>query len=130
MPAYDGQHFNPPAPTASVSLRNPQTGASVPDVVLLIDSGADVTLLPRPAVEQLGVTPDSTARYELVGFDGQRSMAEAIDLDMTFLDTVIRGRFLLTHETIGILGRDVLNFFVVVMDGPAREWSSPKQPQN
>ena len=130
MPTYDGQHFDPPAPSASVTLRNPQTGAFLPDVSLLIDTGADVTLLPRSAVEQLGLTPDATAQYELVGFDGQRSMAEAIDLDMTFLDTVIRGRYLLTKETIGILGRDVLNFFVVVMDGPAREWSAPEQPQN
>jgi predicted aspartyl protease len=39
-------------------------------VTLLIDTGADVTLLPRAAVEQLGLTSDSTAQYELVGFDG------------------------------------------------------------
>ena len=130
MPAYDGQHFDPPAPSASVTLRNPQTGASLPDVTLLIDTGADVSLLPSASVEQLGLKTDSATQYELLGFDGQRSMAEAIDLDMTFLDTAIRGRYLLTGDVIGILGRDVLNFFVVVMDGPAREWSLSKRPSN
>ncbi len=97
MPAYDGQHFTPPAPTASVKIRNPQTDASNADVMLLIDSGADVTLLPRSAVEQIGIEPDAGERYELIGFDGQRSMADAVDLDLTFLDVVIRGRYLLAE---------------------------------
>jgi hypothetical protein len=38
-----------------VTLRNPHSGATVSDVLLLLDTGADVTLLPRTAVEQLGV---------------------------------------------------------------------------
>ena len=46
MPEYDADRFHPPAPVASVSLRNVQSGAGVSDVRLLLDSGADVTLLP------------------------------------------------------------------------------------
>ena len=55
MPAYDATQFNPPAPVARVTLRNPSTGVTVADVVLLVDSGANVTLLPRQAVERLGI---------------------------------------------------------------------------
>ena len=55
MPSYDATHFDPPAPVARVTLRNPHSGATVADVLLLLDTGADITLLPRTAVEQLGV---------------------------------------------------------------------------
>jgi hypothetical protein len=47
MPSYDAMHFDPPAPVAQVILRNPHSGATVSDVPLLVDTGADITLLPR-----------------------------------------------------------------------------------
>ncbi len=72
MPSYDAFH-DPPAPVARVTLRD--GGKVVPDVPLLIDSGADVTLLPRTAVESLGIRPVGGPAYELVGFDGTRSSA-------------------------------------------------------
>jgi hypothetical protein len=46
MPAYDATLFAPPAPLARVTLRNPVSGAVLPDVPMLLDSGADVTLVP------------------------------------------------------------------------------------
>ena len=55
MPNYDTSSFDPPAPVARVTLRHPHNGATVSDVPLLLDTGADVTLLPRTAVERLGV---------------------------------------------------------------------------
>ena len=129
MTTYDGQSFQSPAPVASVKLRDPQSGKSVADVQLLIDTGADVTLSPRASIEKLGLQPNTAAQYELAGFDGQRSLAAAVDLDRTFADTVIRGRYLLTDDLVGILGRDVLNFFVTFLDGPAGEWSSTRPEQ-
>lgn len=129
MTTYDGQRFQPPAPVASVTLRDPKTDKSIADVRLLIDTGADVTLLPRVAIEKLGLQPDTAAQYELAGFDGQRSLAAAVDLDMTFAETVIRGRYLVSDDSVGILGRDVLNFFVTCLDGPAGEWSSTRTGQ-
>ncbi len=55
MPAYDDRHFHPPAPVARVSLRHPESGESVENVPMQIDSGADVTLLPASAVASLGI---------------------------------------------------------------------------
>lgn len=37
--------FTPPAPLALITLRNIATGASASDVPMLLDSGADVSLL-------------------------------------------------------------------------------------
>ena len=44
MPSYDALHYDPPAPIAQVMLRAAD-GATVPDVSLLLDTGADATLL-------------------------------------------------------------------------------------
>ena len=66
MPSYDASHFDPPAPVAYVTLRHSDNGARVSDVLLLFDTGADVTLLPRSVVEQIGVPLLAGWRYELV----------------------------------------------------------------
>jgi hypothetical protein len=58
MPRYDASRYDPPAPLAIVGLRRSGSDSLVRDVPLLIDTGADVTLLPRSAVARLGVTPD------------------------------------------------------------------------
>lgn len=122
MPQYDSKQFDPPAPVAEVTLRNPRTREFLSDVKLLIDTGADVTLLPLAAVNRLGLKPEAANRYELVGFDGQRSFADSAVLDMMFLSNTFRGRYLLTNDETGILGRDVLLNLIIVLDGPASEW--------
>lgn len=43
MPSYDAAYFDPPAPVARVTLRNPQSGATASAVLLLVDTGADIT---------------------------------------------------------------------------------------
>ena len=60
--------------------------ATAPGVVLLIDSGADVTLLPRMAVERIGVQQIEGLHYEMLAFDGTKSAAPVADLDMLFLN--------------------------------------------
>ena len=123
MPRYDASGYDPPAPVAIVSLRRFTGDGSVGDVPLQIDTGADVTLLPRSAVTRLGVTPVPGTRYELIGFDGSRSAADAVELDMLFLNKSFRGRYLLTDNDHGILGRDVLASIRIALDGPAQAWS-------
>jgi hypothetical protein len=122
MPSYDAVRYSPPAPIAQVTLRAP-SGATVPDVLLLLDTGADITLLPRSAVTRMGIKTDSNVRYELVGFDGNRSTTQGVDLDMIFLQKAFRGRYLLIDEARGILGRDVLASVSILLNGPAGEWT-------
>ncbi len=58
MPAYDASLFDPPAPLARVTPRNLSNGATVSDVPMLIDSGADITLVPHQSADQLGLRDD------------------------------------------------------------------------
>ncbi len=123
MPAYDAEFFAPPAPLARVTLRHPATGALLPDVPMLLDSGADVTLIPQASVDTLGATVNPGSGYELIGFDGARSVAQAVQLDLLFLGRAFKGRFLLIGHDSGILGRDILNHVTILLDGPRLTWN-------
>ena len=125
MPNYDASSFDPPAPVARVTLRHPHNGAMVSDVPLLLDTGADVTLLPRTVVERLGVPLLADQQYELMGFDGSTSFAPVVMLDMLFLRRAFRGQYLLIEADRGILGRDILNHVTLLLDGPRQQWSEP-----
>lgn len=90
---------------------------------MLMDSGADVTLVPRNSAQLLDVESIEDELYELVGFDGSRSYAPVMQLQMVFLNRIFSGRFLLIDQEWGIMGRDVLNRVRVILDGPALTWS-------
>ena len=127
MPKYDTENFDPPAPVAYVSLRDPATGASLSDVPMLMDTGADVSLLPRSYIEQLGTEPAADVVYEIQGFDGESKPANVIELELIFLGKKFSGHFLLIDQSIGILGRNILNVLSINFDGPRGKWDEQKQ---
>ncbi|MDQ1640110.1 MAG: hypothetical protein QOF62_3449 [Pyrinomonadaceae bacterium] len=122
MPTYDSKVFDPPAPLARVSLKALHDGAIVTDVPMLIDSGADVTLMPETLINELRLELDQNESYELASFDGQKSAAKSVQLDLVFQTRTFRGRFLLINSDSGILGRNVLNHFALVLNGPGLSW--------
>jgi hypothetical protein len=85
MPTYDSDLFNPPAPVASVILRDPDNGKTASDVLMLIDTGADVTLVPQASIDELKSGFDPHESYELEGFGGRRSFAQSVRLELVFL---------------------------------------------
>ncbi|HEY3229737.1 MAG TPA: aspartyl protease family protein, partial [Roseiflexaceae bacterium] len=118
MPAYDATRFDPPAPLALVTLRNPDSAITLPDVPMLLDTGADATLVPQPTIRLLGLANTQDKFYELSGFNGSKSLAAVVRLDLLFLGRVFRGQFLLIDQEYGILGRNVLNSISLLLDGP------------
>ena len=126
MPAYDRTLFDPPAPLAKVTIRHPTSGATISDVPMLLDTGADVTLLPQAFVEQIGINGDPNEGYELKGFDGNVSVARVVEVDLLFLRRAFKGRFLLIDQEWGLIGRDVLNHVSLLFDGVHLEWSEQK----
>ena len=126
MPAYDSALFNPPAPLAKVTLRHPSSGAAVSDVPMLLDTGADVSLLPQSYVERLGIGVDGGESYELMGFNGSVSVARAVEVDLLFLRRAFKGRFLLIDQEWGLIGRDVLNHVSLLFDGLDLKWVEQK----
>lgn len=125
MPRYDDRLFAPPAAVLNARLRNPQNDAIIPDVLLLIDSGADVTLLPLGAVNAAELE-QTGASYELLAFDGRSSAAVAVRAELLMLGRTFRGQFLVTDQQVGILGRNILNSLALLLDGPRQTWSEHK----
>ena len=91
------------------------------DVPMLIDSGSDATLIPKTVASELKLELEET-EYEVESFSGQKSTIRAVRLELIFGARTFRGRFLLVDSESGILGRNVLNHFAVVLDGPRLSW--------
>ena len=122
MPAYDRSGYAPPAPVAEVKLTIFETGKFVDGVKMLLDTGADVSLVPKSAVASLVSELSNQPTYELEGFDVTRSSAPAIQLELLFVGKVFRGQFLLIDSPHGILGRNILNRLALQFDGPDQSW--------
>jgi len=122
MPGYDAELFDPPAPLATVTLRTLDRQRSVADVAMLIDSGADVSLVPESSVRRLGLEADERRGYELMAFDGSRTVAKSVECDLILLGIAYGGVYLVVEGACGILGRDVLNHVSLVLDGPRLNW--------
>lgn len=127
MAAYDTTLFDPPAPLAKVTLRKPGSSDTLSDVPMLLDSGADVTLIPGAFAEELGLSLEPDEAYELMGFDGSRSFAPVVRLEMIFSNKVFRGRFLLIDQEWGIIGRDILNLLSLLLNGPDLTWDEHRK---
>jgi hypothetical protein len=58
-----------------------------------------------------------------MGFDGNRSFAPVVWMELLFLNRTFKGRFLLIDQEWGIIGHDILNHVSIVLDGPQLLWS-------
>lgn len=86
-----------------------------------MDTGADVTLVPAETLRALEVET-LPQEYGLEGFNGTPVTVSSAYLSLRFLGRTFRGRFLVIDQNIGILGRNVLNHLVLLLDGPRRHW--------
>jgi len=122
MHEYNSEFFNPPAPIAYVTLRNPENNTEVVNVPMLLDTGADATLLPHIFVEKIGVDFSATEIFALEGFDKNISHSSVVRLQMIFENRGFRGEFLTINQNYGIIGRNVLNSLTIVFDGKTSSW--------
>jgi hypothetical protein len=90
---------------------------------MLIDSGADITLIPEASLDELKSTLNPGESYQVEAFDGQPSVVQSLRLDLVFLGKTFTGRYLIVNSEAGILGRDILNLLALVLDGPRLSWT-------
>ena len=126
MPMYNDMLFDPPAPVARVTLRDSNNGERVHDVLMLLDSGADVTVVPQIIVDELNAAIVQDVSYEVTGFGGGVSFVSAVQLELVFLNKIFRGRFLIVDQMWGVIGRDVLNLVSLLLDGPNLAWGEQR----
>ncbi len=115
MPAYDS-NFNPPAPVADVTVAHPVTGDESSVLRGKLDTGADVTVILERLVAQLGLIPKG--KIWTRGYDGTYSQRLVYYVRMSvegFL--VVSVRCVATARSDVLLGRNVLNHFLITLDG-------------
>lgn len=115
MPAYDSS-FNPPAPIAEVTVVHPVSGAQSVSLRGKLDTGADVTVIPEQLVTQLGLTPKGNLWTR--GYDGAYSQRPVYYVGITIEGfRVASARCIATARGDVLLGRNVLNRFLITLDG-------------
>jgi hypothetical protein len=62
----------------------------------------------------------------LEAFDGTKSTAPAVSVQLQFLGKSFSGQFLLIDSWHGVLGRNVLNNLSLLFDGPSGKWTEQR----
>lgn len=100
------------------------------EVTLIVDTGADSTMLNSQAMRSLGLTPTSQTRVLTSGSRGVPEPCDVYDIELEILNRVhpqqswripaleVLARSLENQGTDGMLGRDVLKLGILFYDGP------------
>lgn len=121
---YDKKRFDPAAPIIKTKICHPSNRKNKIKIDMQIDSGADMTCLPKFAIKELanlrsgsvkamdydGLISVKITKYILLIVEKQDVLLEVIPVDSPI------------DSPIGLLGRDFLNSYRTVLDGPNLEF--------
>lgn len=125
---YTDVGYNPPAPVSLVVIRT-DPATRIADVPMLVDTGAEVSIVPLSVVISLGMKPVPDPHLKLASFDGTISAAEVVSIGIEFCDELFEGKYVVSDIPVGVIGRDILNEMRIEFNGPALEWNViSKQP--
>src|SRR2546423_10047994 len=107
----------PPGPVAEVVLINRLTGARTAILPGKVDTGSDVTLIPITVVDVLRPEVQGTARVWGSTRTRVRCFTYHLAMSVEQYDLPLVS-CMATHRDNVLLGRNVLNLFVLTLDGP------------
>jgi predicted aspartyl protease len=112
-------------PVIDVTLVAPHSGEAIGPETALVDSGADGTLVPVDLLEQIGAVSIATARLRWLWGESQPVNIYIVQLEIgSYIFPKVRVAGVPTDIDF-ILGRDVLNWMVLTLNGPARAAEIP-----
>ena len=113
---YDTNNFNPPAPVLEVSLSSPVSQGESIKISALLDSGADMTVIPQNIAQKLQLK--YVDRISATGYDGIAKEAFVYSVKIIFDglgDFIIR--IITSDGDHALIGRDILNKWSVFLKG-------------
>lgn len=111
--AYDAS-LDPPAPVVAVRI-SPPIGEEAVVLPMLVDTGADCTLVPARIVRRLGLPEIDVIGLTGIGDAKRRATVHAAAVEFGGVRVLAR---IVAFVDEAILGRDVLNQAVLTLDGP------------
>lgn len=116
MTPYDNRH-QPPAPVLSVTVTSVVNRRRRRSLSALLDTGSDITAIPRLLVESLQLYP--IGQIELEGVDASVQSIPAYPVHLSIGDLSIpRLEVIETGLDFAVVGRDVLNRLYLLLNGP------------
>lgn len=109
--------FDPPAPELPLLVLSHERDTSVL-VSALVDTGADVSVLPRDVVDHLGLPAIDHVDVRMTGADAGRVPLHLADVEIAGQRTTIE---VLALGSEALIGRNLLASVILVLDGPRRE---------
>jgi hypothetical protein len=110
--------LHPPAPFVYLTVRNPADGTEQRDLAAQLDSAADRTLVPEALVESLDLPRIGTILIGGVGGVTHSMPSYLIEVKIHDLAPIPVEVVANPGESWVLLGRDVLNRYRIVLDGP------------
>jgi predicted aspartyl protease len=111
--------FNVPAPALQVRVRARSRSRRAISVRARLDTGADITLIPATIVSALALRVEKIVI--VAGYDGIAAERSAFLVTLEILGQKFSGvRVIASDRPEILLGLDILNRFVITLDGPAQ----------
>ena len=115
MIPYDTS-FDPPAPVVDVTIIHPTTDRSSSVLRGKLDSGADITVIPDKIISELEISPKGYVWVQSYDSSYSRRPVYYVSLSVEgFILPFIR--CITTSSTNLLLGRNMMNHFVIILDG-------------
>ena len=115
MLPYDSA-FNPPAPVLEIVVGRPQATHIETRVQAQLDPGSDITVLPESVAEAIGL--QRAGDLETEGYDGVVTRWPLCVVTLTVADVTLPPMSVVVMpRSLAILGRDVLNHFILTLNG-------------
>ena len=106
----------PPAPFLTVTIHHPETKQAI-QLEAKIDTGADISALPLASIHELGLPVTSKLLVE--GYDGVASAVSTYGAILQIEQARFRSQeFIAIAEPHALLGREILNHYYLLLNGP------------
>lgn len=120
-------HFIPPAPILTITLSSLTNREHQETLPALIDTGSDITAIPEDLVEQFQLLPIGKIQFEDV--KGEDYSEPTFALQIAFQGfTIPPIEVVPSGLGIVILGRDVLNRYYLLLNGPTKTFQIAQTP--
>ncbi len=118
---------NPPAPTLQVTISGARRTFPHRTMPALLDTGGDVTAIPRALVNILSLY--TVGRIQIEGVEGALNIFHLYPVKLKLNGiTIPRVEVIATDLDIVVVGRDVLNQFYFLLNGPEQTFDLRQMP--